>query len=873
MPSAKRTDWQQLATGACDNNYVEVQGVVRSVGAVHPPAWQWDATALRLDIGANFVWAYLRGGQALPAAPLVDGTVRVRGVCLVFANSQRQFQASVLTVARGADVEVIQPGPGDPFTAPLQPIHQLLGYSPGSLSFHRVKVEGVATLQLPGGVYVQQGSEAVLVRTPSAPKTEPGDRVEAVGFPVAGGFSTVLEDGLVRVMGHGPGIAPHEIPAEKMLARVSQSPAVPNGVLVRVAGHALNHAASGHEEIITLADGGTTFNARLRGGSGSFGDVALGERIAVTGVCEAHLDDHGLPESFDLLMRSPADLQVLQPPPRFSRAAVLNAAEALLGFLAVALVGLGLLRRRVRRQTETIRLQLEREIALQQRYTDLVENASDLVYVRDLEGRLLQVNRGAEELTGYSREELLQMNVLDLLAPSERARAREGFGAEAASDHETTSEWRFRTKDGRERVIETKQRFLMEGGKPALVESIGRDVTARQIERNRLEEELHHAQKLESVGRLAGGVAHDFNNLLTVISGYAQMALEATPAEGPMREAIDEISRAADRAGALTRQLLLFSRRTKASPRTLSLNELVRNLEKMLGRLIGEHIKLTLAFDATADLIDADPGHIEQVVMNLAVNARDAMPDGGSLLIATGDFQADREYAGRHLGVAEGRYVALRVVDTGVGMGADVRSRMFEPFFTTKEQGKGTGLGLSTVYGIVKQCGGAIEVDSEPGRGTEFEILFPAARPSSAERSESTAGTEDFSGAETILLAEDEDGVRAFISQALRSHGYRVIEAVNGRDALEKAAAYGGPIHLLVSDVVMPEMGGLTLADRFAQVRPGTPALHMSGYADRELIAGVANLIGKPFTPGVLLQRVRETLNGRKRVSEVGGRP
>jgi signal transduction histidine kinase/CheY-like chemotaxis protein len=388
--------------------------------------------------------------------------------------------------------------------------------------------------------------------------------------------------------------------------------------------------------------------------------------------------------------------------------------------------------------------------------------------------------------------------------------------------------------DGREFPIEVRL-----GRVGALVLAFIADTS----ERVALEQQLLQSQKLESLGQLAGGVAHDFNNLLTVITGYAHLGLEDLAPEDPRRDSFQEIADAAARAAALTGQLLAFSRRQAAKPRVLSLNELLRNIEKMLRRLIGEDIELVLEAGEIGP-VSADPGQIEQIVMNLAVNARDARPHGGRLPISTAP--------------APGERVAIRVADTGTGMPPEVRDRVFEPFFTTKEQGKGTGLGLSTVYGIVKQAGGEVLVETEVGRGTTFTIVLPVADgPLDAGESPRPGAGDRGSG--TILLAEDEPGVRRFVSSVLSANGYCVLEAANGREALEMAAGHAGRIDLLLTDVVMPEMGGFDLAGRLLEARPRTAVLHMCGYSDRVLEEGAA-LLRKPFSPGELLARVREAL-------------
>ncbi len=327
----------------------------------------------------------------------------------------------------------------------------------------------------------------------------------------------------------------------------------------------------------------------------------------------------------------------------------------------------------------------------------------------------------------------------------------------------------------------------------------------------------HNSCRLRSStgsARLAGGVAHDFNNLITVIAGYAQMALDELPAEDPLREAMEEIVKAAMHGGSLTRQLLAFSRRQISQPRDIAMNDVIRDFEKMLKRLIGEDIEVVLSLQPDAGALLADPYQIEQVIMNLCINARDAMPNGGKVFIETSRFEAPAELSLLRLGVVAGTYVQLAVSDTGTGMTPAVKEHIFEPFFTTKEPGKGTGLGLSTVYGIVTQCGGSITVESEPGHGSTFRMFFPCVE-STAIVAQTVPELRNFSGHETILMAEDEAGLRKYVRRILEHKGYIVVEASNGNQALEAAQAHRGPIHLLLTDLVMPEMGGVDLVGEF----------------------------------------------------------
>jgi diguanylate cyclase (GGDEF)-like protein len=395
------------------------------------------------------------------------------------------------------------------------------------------------------------------------------------------------------------------------------------------------------------------------------------------------------------------------------------------------------------------------------------------------------------------------------------------------------------------------------------------DMTERKRAREALrqsEEQLRQSQKMEAVGRLAGGVAHDFNNLLTAITGYSQLALNGLGDRDPVRKDIEEIRKAADRAASLTHQLLAFSRRQVLEPKVLDLNAVVADMETMLRRLIGEDIDLISILDPAAGQVTADPGQLEQVLLNLAVNARDAMPQGGKLVIETANAELDEAYAARHVAVRPGPYVMLAVSDTGHGMDAETRARVFEPFFTTKEPGKGTGLGLSTVYGIVKQSGGHIWVYSEPEHGTTFKIYLPRVEDAAETPVPHAQPLTPAGGAETILLVEDDGGVRSLARRVLESKGYRVLEARQGDEALAISAWYDGPIALMLTDLVMPGKGGRELARCFASVRPDMRVLYMSGYTDNAIFQqqvfdpGTA-FLSKPFTPDELARKVREVLD------------
>jgi two-component system cell cycle sensor histidine kinase/response regulator CckA len=430
---------------------------------------------------------------------------------------------------------------------------------------------------------------------------------------------------------------------------------------------------------------------------------------------------------------------------------------------------------------------------------------------------------------------------------------------------------------GRRFAIETVAFPLIDAsGGVAHVGLTFRDVTAEtrlrderhQLEAlHRTEEQLRQSQKLEAVGKLAGGIAHDFNNLLSVILSYTGLAVESLKPDDPMRADLDEAKRAGERAAELTRQLLAFSRQQVLQPKIVDLNSTLLDMQKLLGRLLGEDVELSIVNASRLGSIHADPGQLEQLVMNLVINARDAMPGGGKLTIETANVELDAAYAAEHLGLSPGPHVMLAVTDTGVGMDAATRAHLFEPFFTTKEKGRGTGLGLSTVFGIVNQSGGSIWVDSQLNAGTTFRIYFPRTAVSQDVVEPSMPPkAANLGGSETILLVEDEEQVRVLARTLLRRYGYNVLEAANAGEAFLLCEQHQAEIHLLMTDVVMPRMSGRQLADRLARERPGLKILYMSGYTDDSMLqrgvfdAGVS-FLQKPITPTALVLKVREVLD------------
>jgi PAS domain S-box-containing protein len=533
------------------------------------------------------------------------------------------------------------------------------------------------------------------------------------------------------------------------------------------------------------------------------------------------------------------------------------------------------LERELREQQERVaRRRVEGELKESEgRFRRLAESGIIGIVVADLHGNLFEANDAYLALVGYSREELLSGAVrwTDLTPPENRPLQERIIEQLQTSGVVPAFETETLRKDGN-RVAVLVGVALLEY--PKYIAIIADISERKRAEKGRVqaeealrqsEEQLRQAQKMEAVGRLAGGVAHDFNNILSVILSYVEVLLDDLKTADPLRGDIEQIRNAALRAAGLTRQLLMFSRQQVADPRVVDLTEILLGLDKMLGRILGEDVDLVVLPPKSPGRVKVDPTHLEQLILNLVVNARDAMPKGGKLTLETANVELDEEYARAHLPAKPGHYVMLAATDTGVGMDRATQARIFEPFFTTKEMGKGTGLGLSTVFGIVQQSGGTIWVYSEPGRGTTFKVYLPRV-DAELDAPRQLVEPTTLQGTETILLVEDEEQVRVVVAGALRRQGYNVIAAQNAGEALRLFEGHPGWIDLLLTDVVMPQMSGPELARRLAETRPQMKVLCMSGYTDDSIVrhgvleSGVA-YIQKPVTPTSLSRRIREVLD------------
>ncbi len=523
-------------------------------------------------------------------------------------------------------------------------------------------------------------------------------------------------------------------------------------------------------------------------------------------------------------------------------------------------------------------------VAQQQFLHAVVDTSPSAIFVKDSQGRFTMVNRAAEQAYGRPVEEIIGKMEAELNGDPREIDTFRHDDAEVIQTLKprfVAEEQLTNPRTGETRTFEAiKVPLRLPGKNEVHILGVATDITDRKRTEEALrqsEEQLRQSQKLEGIGQLAGGIAHDFNNLLTVIGGYSDLLLRHDGLDEKAREKLEEVHKAADRAASLTRQLLAFSRKQVLQPEILDLNSLVDELGKMLRRLINEDIEIRMSLESDVARINADPGQVEQVLINLVVNARDAMPQGGQITIATANVELDQGYSDLHISVTPGEYVMLAVSDTGIGMDAETRKRIFEPFFTTKEVGKGTGLGLSTIYGIVKQSGGNIWVYSEPGKGTTFKIYFPRVAADTTVEPVGTAPQKDLRPAtETILLVEDEENVRKLAASVLEASGYKTLVATSGEEAIEICKTHVGEIDLLLTDVVMPRMNGKRVADKVRSIRPYLQVLYMSGYTDHAIVhhgvldAGT-NYIEKPFTARSLNAKVRAALDKAPEDSDATG--
>jgi len=855
MPRPQAAVFSELATGADDSQWVQIEGIVRSF------MLEAAGNVLVIDVSTpgGVIKVRIPDYHAPFPMELIDANVRFRGVCGTAFNRQHQLVSVHLFVPGLRNLVVVDPALVDPFSMPTSPIGSLATFAAKGVKVHRVKLEGIVTAQLPGrGLFVKDATGGLYIQTQDGGVVEPGTEVEAVGFPALGEYTPVLRSARFRPTRRHDVLTPFRItPKEALFGSYDAQLVEIEGVLQ--ADRPDN--AGGH--ILVTESGNLVFHALIDRAriQSPWPNLLAGAKMRLTGICSVRADENGNASEFRIILRSPEDITVLARPPWLNASRALSLLGLLVAVIAGAFVWVLSLRRRVLRQIGVIRRQIDSEAHLEQRYRSLIENSPYGIASLDKDCRLLDVNPAfrqiadvslSENISSLPLHEVLQFSSPDLGKFNRLLELGGTFQhAEFACQKRNTSQLILRVSG---HVIPEKT------GISSRVEIILEDITSQR----QLEQQLFQNHKIEAVGRLAGGVAHDFNNLLMIISGYVSLLLHKFGRNSAEGEKLQIVEEAASRAAGLTRQLLAYSRKQVLEPKILAIDPLVKNLEGMLRRLIREDIELRTTLNGRDARVKVDPNQLEQVLINLAVNARDAMPNGGLLLIRTERPRVQPRHA-QPSPMASGSYIVITVSDSGVGMDSATQERLFEPFFTTKEMGKGTGLGLSMVYGIVRQSGGHIVVDSAPGKGSRFQVFLPLVEQPASGIASRTSELPPAHGKGNILLVEDEKELRALLAETLADLGYTVLQAGNGEEALELAKSALASIDMLITDMVMPRMNGRELSKSLRARRPGLPVLFISGYSDvipseEEFFNVTTQFLQKPFNSESLGHRVRELL-------------
>jgi PAS domain S-box-containing protein len=855
LPAPAKTSLYDVLQGRHHAEWVSIEGSVQSVGPGLGSIAARSETGVSLELLAEGARIPVR--LAYPAEgglPMnwLAARVRAYGVCASRYNQHHQFLGIRLDVPGPEFITVLEAAPAAP--PPVRQVAQLLRAVPGETPDPRARVRGVVTFPAAsdlGGFYLQDESGAVFVRSVSGEALAVGDEVEATGFPGLGRMLPVLEATGYRKVGRRAEAEPTAVLPEEAMRGDYDSQ------LVRIRGTLSNDVVGPRREIFSLRHGETVFIATLDRlmARPVTETIRHGSLVEVIGVCVIDTERDGFPVSFRILLRSPRDVVTIQQAPWWTRDRALIAL-AFVGFAALSVFAwVLLLRKRVREQTAAIALEKER-------YRLLVDHAPDIVFGSDLDGNLTSVNPAAERLLGYTQSELVGRNMWDLVPPEQREAGLTVCRRLIAGEPIGPQVCDIRVKDGGTLAVEINAGVVSKDGRPIAIHGILRDVT----ERLRLEEQLLQAQKMEAVGRLAGGVAHDFNNLLTVIMGNALMLRERIRAHGQSEfEEVDAVVQASETAADLTRQLLSYSGKAQVLVEPIDLSDCVRGLGTLLRAAVSKNVEIRLDLAADLPAVESDRGQMKQIVTNLVLNAAEAIgnEEAGAVRVttrlrrSTGADVTDSITGAR---MPAGDYAAIEVADTGCGMDAATASRIFDPFFSTKFTGR--GLGLPAVAGAVKAHRGGIELETAPGAGSRFCVLLPAcsrpAAPPAAPRGE-TSGSGD------ILVVDDEDAVRSLALKALSGFGYGVLSARDGREAIRVFDAQAERIDAVLLDMSMPALDGKQTLAAIRARRPSVPVVLMSGYSEEETLGGFVRgpqlaFLHKPFTIGELSEAVRSVL-------------
>lgn len=840
----------RLISGAEDSQWVTIEGTAHAVSR--------SAKNLRLKLlhsEGPFEAVVPGESKLLQETNLVGARLRMTGVCGIRPNAHRQPIGILMHVPTMEHVEFLDAPPKDPFAIAATPLERLLQYRADGEQPRLVKVNGIVTYSGSTGLTaIQDTSQAILIKFPTNRIPEAGDLIEVLGFPAPGRFSPTLRRPRWQRVDTAPLPEPVAINASGALSGEAAFR------LVSIEATVIENHSDSAVPSLTLQDRGIVFSADISAASEPFEDIVLGSRIRLSGVCNVQGDEWNTPHSFTLLVPRNGTADVLEQPPWLTKKHVTAVAGSLGIVSFLALLWVITLRSRVTGQTRQISAELDARRQLSERYNELVENAGDLIFTLGTKLEFTALNRAAERAFGRTRDELLNQPVDQTLEATSADRLREAITALSPGTPGAHLELRLESPENG--ILDTMIRRQPHADGSTDIQCIARNITRRR----QLEEQIRQMQKMESVGQLAAGIAHDYNNLMTIIMGNVDLLLEEAGLQGENANLLDEVHAAASRASRLTGQLMAFSRKQIMKAVLLNPGEVVRGLQNIIKRTLGETVEVTFEIPDKLPAIMADRGMIEQVVVNLSLNARDAMPNGGTLHVVVAGVTVTSEEADAHRDALPGEHVRISIQDTGVGMEPAVLSRIFEPFFTTKQVGKGTGLGLSTVFGIAKQHQGWVEVESTAGRGSSFHVFFPTTDDTPPPTAGQSVTDSDCHGEETILLVEDSERVRETMKKVLVRAGYHVLPAEDGPNARGVWREHRDVIDLLITDMVMPGgMSGRDLAAELQQDDPNLPVVFCSGYSD-ELsslteLTERERILPKPFENRALLKVIRDVID------------
>jgi len=862
LPSPYKIGLKDLMNERYECAFVELDGVVCSVD--DDPA----RAILRLANPEGRFTAMVQGiGEGQSLRRLVNSHVQVRGVCTLQMNNRNQIEGVQVRIAKFDNITTLLPSPSDVFSLVPTPIGAASSTDLILLGLQQIRLRGRVTLVNSKQTFtLQDATGAILVHARNANSFQVGDALDVIGFLDSNGSSVSIEQADFRQDPNPEPVSPKKIVGANFLLKE-----IKDREWVELEGRLIYDAGGSILTPLTVELGSTVITARFVSNqrAGRIPYWRANSILRLSGVVSLSFDDRSAVQSFILQLRSPSDIVLINAPPRWKPH---HYGILFSGIGVVVLAGLAwvyLLRRRVREQTEQIRSRFEAEAALEKRLALVWENSAEGMRITDGQGLVIKVNEAYCRMVGKSRVELENQPFTISYKEDQRGHILESYQKMFLSRQiSPLRESHVTLWDGREAWFEYINALFEQPGFPPTILCQFRDVTARkraEIDKENLQNQLIQAQKMESVGRLAGGVAHDFNNMLQVILGNLSMAIEQVTPDLPIYQDLVEIQKAAQRSAEITRQLLAFARKQTVRPRNIDLNDAISNTLKMLHRLIGENIHLSWIPGKYSGLVNIDPVQLDQILANLIVNARDALTQNGKITIETSNCTLDQEFANAHTECVPGNYVLLSVSDNGRGMSQETKNHLFEPFYTTKDVGQGTGLGLATVYGIVKQNNGFIDVYSEPGLGSVFKIFLPLVDGQHISESEMD-DQRSLHGTETLLLVEDEESVLNLGMRILTKFGYTVLTALTPYEALVLVGQYPDPIHLLITDVVMPGINGRELERQIRALKPGIRSLYTSGYtadviAHHGMVDDNIHFVQKPFASEILAKKVRSILD------------